>query len=323
MSLQSIGGSSRWGISGPALVGGLFVLACLPLALVIAVTAGDCSAWLAIPVLCQAPLAIPAAIAVAALPLLVALAARRPLASLLALYIILVPIDDALLVGPSLTITKLLGIAVALAAVVTTMQKRAKLSLPNAVFGWAIVMGLMALSLIWGVDPALSIQNFVTIFSAFALLAVTVAAPIDAQDMRIVINATIASGAAVGLIAIFTARHELSTIAGQVGRLYLTFGSATLDPNRFGASLLLPVAMTVGAIARAKGWQRLALMGVLLLPLSAVYLTASRGTTLALIAMAIVAILSSKYRVIQGLGLVALFGLALVIPNEITSRFTE
>lgn len=301
----------------------LLVVGCVALALVVSVTTGNCHASFAIPLLCQPSVGLPAAILIAALPLLVFGTARHPLATLFALYIVLVPIDDVLLVGSSLTVTKLLGIAVAVAAIATIVKRGIRIRLPFAVFGWGAVVGMMALSLAWSIDPTLSIETLVTIVSAYALFVIIVAVPMEPEEFRAVIAGTIASGVVVGIIAMFSARHELSTLSGQVGRLYLTFGGTTLDPNRFGASLLLSVAMTLGAIGQTRGWARIGLIAVLPFPLTAIYLTASRGTTLALIAMAIVGIIASRYRLALSAALAVVVGLMLAIPNEITSRFFE
>ncbi len=273
--------------------------------------------------LCQPSVGLPAAIVIAALPLLVFGTARHPLAALFALYIVLVPIDDVLLVGSSLTVTKILGIAVAVAAIATIVKRGTRVRLPFAVFGWGVVVGLMALSTIWTIDPTLAVETLVTIASAFALFVIIVAVPMEPEEFRAIIAATIASGVVVGIIAMFSARHELSTLPGQEGRLYLTFGGTTLDPNRFGASLLLSVAMTLGAIGQVRGWARIGLVAILPFPLVAIYLTASRGTTLALMAMAIVGIIASRYRLALSAALAVVVGFVLAIPNEITSRFFE
>jgi hypothetical protein len=93
------------------------VVACLLLALAIGVSAGNCSLWFAIPGLCDSPtVALPAAAIVAALPVLAFTLSGRPLAALLGLYIVLVPIDDALLVGGGFTVTKIIGLGIAIAA---------------------------------------------------------------------------------------------------------------------------------------------------------------------------------------------------------------
>jgi O-antigen ligase len=315
---------ARGDATGAAAVAGVMIALCTAIGLFVGMTTGRCGAWFSLPLLCQWPAGIAVALGVAALPLLVFAVARRPFASFFALYIILVPIDDALLVGQGLTVTKLLGVAVAFTALATIIHRRAQVRVPYAVFGWAALVGLMALSTIWSVDPRASLVDLTTTASEFVLLVIIVAAPIDRYDLRIMINATIASGIVVGIIAMISARQELSTIAGQVGRLYLTFGGATLDPNRFGASLLLPVAMTIGAIGPSRGWQRVALFAILPFPFAAVYLSASRGTMLALIAMAIVAILATRYRIVLGTLLAAVIGLILVVPSEISSRlFSE
>ncbi len=286
--------------------------------------AGGCAvAGAAIALSVRTSLGIPLGIGVATFPLAAVAILKRPLVVLFSLYAVLVPIDAALLVGQSLTITKILGIAAAFGAIVTIFQRRAQLTVPYAVFGWAGLVGLMALSICWTVDPALTLQDVGTVVSSFALLVVMSAVPIEPSEFKAIVGATIASGVVVGIVAIVMARHELSTIAGQVGRLYLTFGSATEDPNRFGASLLLPVALTVAAIIRSRGWARAGLLLISPLPFTAIYLTASRGTTLALIAMAIVAILASKYRLTLTAVLAAAIGLFFAIPNEIASRFLE
>lgn len=305
------------------LIVAVIVAVCAIAGSIIAVTAGDCTAPLAFPGLCSSSMAIPLGIGIAALPLIAFAVAKRPLVTFFSLYALSVPIDATLLVGQSLTVTKLIGIGAALSAIALILQRRAKIAVPYAVFGWAALVGLMALSTSWTVDPALTAQDLGTVLSSFALLAVMAVVPLEASDVRAIVGATIASGAVIGIVAIVMARHELSTIAGQVGRLYLTFGSATLDPNRFGASLLLPVAVTVAATIRARGWARLGLLAILPLPFMAIYFSASRGTTLALVAMALVTILASRYRLALGAMLAGAVMLFFAIPNEITSRFME
>jgi O-antigen ligase len=276
------------------------------------------------PLLCHSSLAMPAAFVIAALPLITVAIIRSPLATFLGFYIVLVPIDDALLVGQGLTVTKLVGLALGVTAIARLVKVRARIRIPFAVLGWAAILSYMTLSVLWGIDPASSTQQLVTMFSTFALLVIVVVVPKDPSELRAIIFSTILSGAVVGIVSVIFARHELSSMAGQVGRLYLTFGSATLDPNRFGAALILPVAMTVGALGQSRGRARLALSGCLALTLAAVYLSASRGTILALIAMAIVGILASRHRVELGASLAIGVALLLVVPSEITLRlFSE
>ena len=86
------------------------IVVCGLLAIFIIAGAGNCIAWFAVPVLCRSSLAVPLAVAAAALPLMAFAVSRSPLATFLGLYIVLVPIDDALLVGQGLTLTKVLGL---------------------------------------------------------------------------------------------------------------------------------------------------------------------------------------------------------------------
>jgi O-antigen ligase len=307
-----------------AVVVSVAVVACLLLALAVGVSAGNCTIWFAIPGLCDSPnVALPAAAIIAALPVLAFALSGRPLAALLGLYIVLVPIDDALLVGGGFTVTKIVGLGIAIVAGATMLRRGIRITVPYAVLGWLAVVGLMAISITWSIEPEMSTGNLMTIASEFALLLILVAVPMNEAELRTVVWATIISGAAVGLTAMALARHELSTQAGQVGRLYLSFGTATLDPNRFGASLLLPIAMTVGTMGQTKGWTRAALLVPLGLSLGAVYLSASRGTLVALGAMAAVAVLYSRRRVLLG-SILAVAGLLVyIIPSEISARLNE
>lgn len=300
------------------------IAACLLLALAVLAGAGSCDAWYAVPRLCgHVGRSIPAALVIAALPLLVFAVSGRALPALLGLYVVLVPVDDALLLAGGLTVTKIVGIAIAIAAVVAIVRRREGVALPRAVFGWLAVVAFMILSLTWSIEPSLSTGNVVTITSAFALMLILVAVPMNAAELRTVLLATIVSAALIGITAIALSRHELSTIPGQVGRLYLSLGSATLDPNRFGASLILPIVVTVGAIGQTKGWTRIALFVPLALGFTAVYLAASRGTLLALCAAAAVAVLASRRRVLFGSLMAIAVLLVFVIPSELSRRLNE
>lgn len=307
------------------LVAGFGVIVCFLFALSLAAGAGNCEAWYAVPKLCDSLKAgLPAAGAVALLPLLLVATWGRMLPVLLGIYVAIVPIDDALLVSGNLSVTKIVGVVVAIAAFVEMIRRRERISIPYAAFGWLALVTLMGLSLMWSINSEESLGNIVTISSAFALMVILAITPLTAAELRVVVVATILSGAAVGVVAIAMARHDVSDVAGQVGRLYLTFGSSVLDPNRFGASLLLPMAVTAGAFIKTRSWWiRAGLVVVFGLTFTAVYLSASRGTLVALAAMGVVAILYTKRRVI----LTAILGvgaaLVFLIPSELSRRLSE
>ena len=118
MSLASLRRKPRRAdVTAAAVVVSIAVTACLLLALAVGVSAGNCTIWFAIPGLCDSPnIALPAAVIIAALPVLAFTLSGRPLAALVGLYIVLVPIDDALLVGGGFTVTKIVGLGIAIAA---------------------------------------------------------------------------------------------------------------------------------------------------------------------------------------------------------------
>ena len=181
MSLASLPRKPRRAdAAAAAVVVSVAVLACLLLALAVGVSAGNCSIWFAIPGLCDSPnIALPAAVIIAALPVLAVTLSGRPLAALVGLYIVLVPIDDALLVGGGFTVTKIVGLGIAIVAVATMLRRGIRITVPYAVLGWLAVVALMAISITWSIDPEMSSGNLITIASEFALLLILVAVPMN------------------------------------------------------------------------------------------------------------------------------------------------
>jgi len=231
---------------------------------------------------------------------------------------VLVPVDAMLIPGSHTSLTKLTGLLVVATALWTIVRRRAPLRVPGRVFFWLAVVTFMALSTLWAINVNASLHELPTILSAFALFALVTVVPVDREDFRGIMIATIASGAIAGVLAI-AQRHELAAAAG-LDRLAVTLGTATIDPNQFAAALLLPIAVTVTAILRNGYRSWLLLVPSLILMLTAVYLTASRGAALALVAMAIVAILASRRRVLWSVLLALAVGAAILIPNELASR---
>jgi O-antigen ligase len=296
------------------------VALCFALALLEALATGSCAALptLPIPAPCGSKLAPLIPVAIAAFPLVALLFPGRGFALAFGLYVVLVPVDAMLIPGSHTSLTKLIGILVVATAVWTMARRRQALRVPNAVFFWLAVVTLIALSTLWAIDVDASLHELPTIVSAFALFALVTMVPVDREDFRAIAVATIASGVVAGALAI-AQRHELAGAAG-LDRLAVRLGTATIDPNQFAAALLLPIAVTVTAIVRAGYRYWVLLVPALALMLAAVYLTASRGAALALVAMAIVAILASRRRLLwSGLLAIAVAGVVL-IPNELASR---
>ncbi len=293
---------------------------CFALALLEALATGSCAALpsLPIPAPCGSKLAPFLPVALAAFPLVALLFPGRSFALAFGLYVVLVPVDAMLIPGSHTSLTKLTGLLVVATALWTIVRRRAALRVPTPVFFWLAVVTLMALSTLWALDVNASLHELPTIVSAFALFALVTIVPVDREDFRGIVIATIASGIIAGVLAI-AQRHELQAAAG-LDRLAVTLGTATIDPNQFAAALLLPIAVTVSAILRTNYRYRLLLVPSLALMLTAVYFTASRGAALALVAMAIVAILASQRRVLWSVSLAIAVAGIIFIPNELASR---
>ncbi len=96
-----------------------------------------------------------------------------------------------------------------------------------------------------------------------------------------------------------------------------------LDPNHVAASLLMPIALTVGALLgmRDVRVRFLALLSLVTM-LATVFLTGSRGGLIALAAMMLYIALRTRYR-IQILALMAFGGVASLLVPTVWDRFAD
>lgn len=260
------------------------------------------------------------ALIVAAVPLGLVAIGRRPLRALLAAYVLAVPFDSISDILPFGTVTKLLGALVAVAAILAMLERRSRVRIPYAVFGWLLVVSLMALSLLWAIDPAESSRELGTMLLNFGLFALLALVPIEADEVQWMLVATVASGAIAGIVAVVMTMHG-TDFSG--GRLFLAAGKSVTDPNGFAASLLLPVALAAAHALRYRDWRALPFAGALVLGIAAMYFAASRGAFIALVAMGLIGALHSGRRLrlfLVGL-VVACTTAVLFTPNAIALRF--
>lgn len=175
---------------------------------------------------------------------LVFFVAHRPLGTSLALYGFLLPFDSILGLEIGGTLTRYVGILLAGAAVLTMLRKRARLTRPQSTTWWATAYFCVALATVfWSVAPELSAARVPTMISLIGLYVLLCICPISRAEMRWAVGATIAGGAAAGLLLIVQYAAGGFSLAS---RYTISLGeSVTTGPNSAAVSLLVPLALAV------------------------------------------------------------------------------
>lgn len=215
------------------------------------------------------------------------LAGRYPIRGALAVYAGVVPFGSGLtlpvpLPSPFDTVSTMLGV-VAVAAVAVQLalrHHRAERLLPEvAVF--VLFAGVAAMTWFWSVNPSATARNLNVLLSLVALFTVVALVRGDRRDVDIVTSAIIAGGCLVSAYGLYLlATGRLAATSAGVTRFATAGGVGEgTDPNITAAALLLPLVLITTRLVR--GRTPVAMAGALLLVLTAIFLTGSRGGLIA------------------------------------------
>lgn len=251
-------------------------------------------------------------LAIAVAPLLILLAIMRPYLFPYGLYVVLIPFDDLLgLGGGNGTLTKLIGIAAALALVIYAVRSRRIVRPPLAVAAALLYVLWMLITSLWAVDPNAAFKMVQTTFSLVVMFVVLSSAPLEETDLRTICSLIVLSGVlAAGYGIWFFHQHPPSSD----GRLLLNLSQGhRIDANIFADSLLAPLALAVVALLHARRVQIvLAMIAAIALLGEAIVISLSREAMLGCVAIAFVIVMMSRKRLIA---------LALLIPTLIVVPF--
>jgi O-antigen ligase len=240
-----------------------------------------------------------------------------------ALLLFMLPLEELAALTPDgvLTLHKLLGVAVFAAWLVRALVHREEVRVPPGLLPLALLVAWGATSMLWAVDPRVTLQTTTTAVQLLALY-VLVANVLDTPaTLRRALGAHVAGGVVLSVAALWLMHEGIL----QRGRAAIVVDQQLLvQPNALAAVLVLPVTITlVGALDRGRsGFERLALAAAGALCLTAVMLTMSRGALFAL--AGVVAVVSAA----RGAWLLVL-GLALALPGawlagpELAQRLAE
>ena len=251
-----------------------------------------------------------------------ALLVRWPVEVALGTFALLLPFDSVSAIGGQAggaALTRYVGgFAGFVLLVVALMSKR--LSLPcRAALWWSLFVLWGVATMGWAANSQFALERLPTAISLWLLYLVATAFRINEREMRVVLVATVIGGC----VAAVMSAHEFysGTFYLQSTRSSLMFGNRDTDPNQFGASLLLPLSLAIGAVVQGRNRMVRVYAAVAITMLSlALLLSMSRGALVAAVTVIIVYIarLGLNRRIVLAMVLAA--ALLLLMPQSFFSR---
>ena len=242
----------------------------------------------------------------------------------LALYAAIIPFDNVLSTGIG-TVTKYVGIAVALVVLadrIVVGQSRV-VRPPSAVFWWLLFACMAVASVFWSVSPAATFSALDTLVGLIAVFSITTIQPWESRHLKLIERGVLVGGIIASIITIYLAysgRYYLWT-----ERASLVLGQRLTDPNHFGASLILPIAVALNKVLNKEKHIWWLIVSVFVMGMALAF-TGSRGAMAGVAAAAIYVFWKNRRSlktVFFGLAiaLVVVFLAPKVLPPVLLSRF--
>ena len=218
-----------------------------------------------------------------------------PVAFPFSAYLALTPFDNILDLGQFGTLTRLLGILSGAALLFFMLSSKRFREPPRATALWLLLFLWMASSIFWALDVTTAEGLLLISLQLFGLYLVTSMLTLSLPQLRIAAFGAAAGGVASSLYGLWM----YATGEGMFKqRLFVHTDTSSINPDHFGASLLLPIAICLIALL----WGRSALVRAgsfigLCAMMATVALTGSRGAELGLAFMLAYLIWRDRHRV--------------------------
>jgi hypothetical protein len=262
---------------------------------------------------------------------MVSVAVTKPFIFPLGLFAALVPFDNILRINSFGTLTKLLGLCSGVALVFWLIRNRRYVKPSAGALLSITVLIWMALSVLWAMNSDDATGKMITYVQLVGLYVVISIAPLGASEFKAFLSCVVAGSLAAALFAIYQFHSggpmvEQSMIGAQeASRVFVRVDDqSTINPNAFGAALLLPIAIVMMSVLQRKwGFQKLALVGALLVLLSGVYVTGSRGAVVAVGVILLYLLFRSRYKSQVLLFLSVALVAGLTHASSLSARFSD
>jgi O-antigen ligase len=238
-------------------------------------------------------------------------------------YVMLVPFDNLLSTAAFGTVTRLLAILCGASIVFWLIRTRRAIMPERSVFLWGLLWLWSAVSLTWAIDPAFGYTRFFTFTQLLALYFAVSLVPIDRRTLRIVVAGIILGSVIAAGYGAYLFGHGIDT---QSGRLFLSNDvdvvySGHIDPNHFAAALILPIALALTGLLRARALGLRAVYAIALLAMGAgIAVSGSRGSMLAVAVILIYIMVRARTNLLAAGVAVALLSITLTLNSDIGSR---
>jgi O-antigen ligase len=287
--------------------------------LVVVTVLGLIAAWAAISMAGTKTGAVLALVAALGVPLAYA-AVIAPTLFPLSLYLFLVPLDGLLDVGAVGTVTRILGAFSAAALLFYMIRTKRAVEPARSMVWWVLLYLWAAASMFWAIDVPTAQQSLPTELQLFGLYFVIAMFPIDRKMLSQVVFIAVAGAVAAGAYG----DYYYHTSAAAIAARFISNDSGNLNPDHFGASMILPIALCVTALVWTRNlFTRLGCLAGLAALLWAVDLSGSRGAALAVLAVMIYLLVRDRHRVQMAVMAGILFAAVLVTSGQnLIQRFS-
>jgi O-Antigen ligase len=239
---------------------------------------------------------------------------------LLTIYAAAVPWTDLLPTSSGPTYTRLIGIVTGLALAFSMFVTGRAVNPSKSLVAVVLLAAYAGATIFWSIDSSVAFTAYGTYLSSILLFSVIALYPATLADMKLILGGTLAGAiAAAGYGAYLFWQGQ--SVAGP--RLYIGWNSAhAIDPNEFGAMLLVPIAVTLMMSLRSRiGVGKLFWVSCLAILFLGFTASGSRGGSLAIGAMCLYILWRSPYKH-QLMGVVSVIVLA-ALTSPIGLRFMQ
>lgn len=259
------------------------------------------------------------------LPFFICLSLVRPYLFPFGFYVFLLPFDSVMMFGgdDGATITKYLGVATILTLVLSGMVEKKMRHPEKTVAWWGLFVAFGVLSILWAIDPAVMRQKITTIVGLYVLYFVVSCYRFKKEELAALSKLIVYGGVAASMYVIVS-YFFMGVHFGDTARASLNYGERSADPNQFAFSLLIPYALSMGAMLSTKdallkilNWS---LLGIIILGMM---LTGSRGAYLGMTVILLVLMLHKAQRNYLIITVVILLTASfLLVPEMVLQRIS-
>ncbi len=229
-------------------------------------------------------------------PIIIYTAIVAPIIFPFGLYAMLTPLDTLLALPGFGTMTKILGVITGAALLFYMIRTKRGVQPPPVAVIWLVFYLWVTSTLWWAIDTDSSFKVLGISWSLLLLFIVTSMFRLNASMLRGAINAVLIGGVISALYGLYFF-HSGGNLTQTGGRLWIQTDDASINPDHFANSFILPATLALVAALWATRWRaRLLYSAGLFLMLLCMALTGARGGMLGFGAAALFLLFRDRHR---------------------------